>query len=191
MMVTLWKCLIQPKLDYCSQLWTPDDQESINSIDKVQQHFLSNVAGTEHLDHWQRLNLLHLYSKERRRERYVMIFLWKIAEGLVSGYHIQFSDTDNGRRGRVAVPLPHARTAPTAVKKAREVSLGVKGCRLFNLLPPDIRSMTGCSTDMFKKSVDDFLASVPDQPTVPGLNRAAATNSLIDQLAMQVGTFSY
>ena len=31
-MMTLWKCLIQPKLDYCSQLWTPDDQESINLI---------------------------------------------------------------------------------------------------------------------------------------------------------------
>jgi hypothetical protein len=45
--------------------------------------------------------------------------------------------------------------------------------------------------DNFKKAVDEFLANVPDQPTVSGLTKAAATNSLIDQLAMQAGTFSY
>ena len=77
-MVTLWKCMIQPKLDYCSQLWSPSDQESINSIESVQINFLSRVAGTAHLNHWERLNLLHLYSQERRRERYMVIFLCKI-----------------------------------------------------------------------------------------------------------------
>ena len=121
----------------------------------------------------------------------MIIFLWKISEGLVRGYHVQFSEIDNGRRGRMAVPLPHASTAPTAVKRARESSLSVKGCRLFNLLPPGIRNMTGCTVDNFKKAVDEFLANVPDQPTVSGLTKAAATNSLIDQLAMQAGTFSY
>ena len=189
-MVTLWKCLIQPKLDYCSQLWTPDDQESINSIEKVQKHFLSKVSGTENLNHWERLKLLHLYSQERRRERYVMIFLWKISEGLVKGFDVKFSDNDTGR-GRMAQPHAYVRTAPAAVRRARESSLGVKGCRLFNLLPANIRSMTGCPVDTFKKSLDDFLALVPDQPTVSGMTRAAVTNSLIDQLAMQVGTNSY
>ena len=33
LMKTLWKSLIQPKLDYCSQLWSPEDQDSINSIE--------------------------------------------------------------------------------------------------------------------------------------------------------------
>ena len=91
----------------------------------------------------------------------------------------------------MAVPLPYARTAPAAVKRARESSLGVKGCQLFNLLPPTIRSMTGVSTDVFKKALDDFLSKVPDQPPVSGLPRAAATNSLIDQIAMQVNTFVF
>ena len=187
-MVTLWKCLIQPKLDYCSQLWTPDDQESINLIESVQHHFVSKVAGTDHLNHWERLHLLHLYSQERRRERYVVIFLWKIAEGLVKGYNINFSESDNGRRGRMALPKPYIRTAPAGVRRARESSLGVKGCRLFNLIPAELRSMTGCSVNTFKKYLDEFLATVPDQPTVPGLTRAACTNSMIDQLAMKVGS---
>ena len=120
-----------------------------------------------------------------------MIFLWKIAEGLVSGYEIEFSELDNGRRGRTALPRPYIRTAPAAVRRARESSLSVKGCRLFNLLPPEVRSMSGCSVEMFKKGVDDFLSEVPDQPTVSGLTRAATTNSLIDQLAIQMGTTTF
>ena len=66
-MVTLWKSIIQPRLDYCSQLWTPDDQESINTIESVQEHFLSKVAGTENLNYWERLKFLHLYSREAQR----------------------------------------------------------------------------------------------------------------------------
>ena len=42
-MKTIWKTLVQPKLDYCSQYWSPGDQESINWIDSVQRHFLSNM----------------------------------------------------------------------------------------------------------------------------------------------------
>ena len=117
-----------------------------------------------------------------------MIFLWKIAEGLVKGYSIDFTHCDIGRRGRMALPKPYIRTAPAAVRRARESSLGVKGCRLFNLLPAELRSMTGCSVNTFKKHLDEFLATVPDQPTVSGMTRAADTNSLIDQLAMMVGS---
>ena len=36
--------------------------------------------------------------------------------------------------------------------------------------------------DTFKNHLDTFLSSVPDQPTVTGLGRAALTNSLLDQL---------
>ena len=38
---TIWKTLVQPKLDYCSQFWSPADQESINRIESVQKHFFS------------------------------------------------------------------------------------------------------------------------------------------------------
>ena len=44
-MKTLWRSIIQPRLDYCSQLWSPDDQNSINQIESVQRHFLAKVSG--------------------------------------------------------------------------------------------------------------------------------------------------
>ena len=183
LMTTLWKSLIQPKLDYCSQLWCPNDQESINSIEAVQRHFLSKVAGLSEMNHWERLNKVNLYSQERRRERYMAIFIWKISEGLVKGYTVKFSQS--GRRGRVADIKPNVSSAPAAVQRAREASLGVKGSRIFNILPDSIRNTRGGSVDAFKFALDKFLATVPDQPTIPGLTRAAETNSLLHQVPMQ------
>ena len=71
---------------------------------------------------------------------------------------------------------------PAAVRRAKENSLQVKGARLFNLVPKDIRDMTGVPVDTFKAALDRWLSSVPDQPTVSGRQRAALSNSLIDQV---------
>ena len=68
------------------------------------------------------------------------------------------------------------------MKKAREASLQVKGARLFNLMPTNLRNMTGVSVEVFKAALDTWLCSIPDQPTTDGRQRAALTNSLIDQV---------
>ena len=78
------------------------------------------------------------------------------------------------------MPPPLARGAPATVRRARERSLSVRGARIFNLLPASLRSEEG-DFDLFKNHLDIFLSGVPDQPTMPGLARAAATNSLLDQ----------
>ena len=85
-MLTIWKTLVQSKLDYCSQLWSPSDQASIASIESVARHFTSKIDGMTGLDYWERLAALQLYSQERRRERYQIMFVWKVAQGLAKGY---------------------------------------------------------------------------------------------------------
>ena len=85
--------------------------------------------------------LLHMYSQERRRERYSIIFLWKLAQQLVSGYTVEF--VQNPRRGRLAVVHPIVASAPASVKRAREGSLQVKGSMLFNLIPVELRGTSG------------------------------------------------
>ena len=181
-MMTIWKSLIQPKLDYCSQLWSPSDQASIASLEKVQRNFTSMIVGMEGKDYIDRLVSLKMYSQERRRERYQVIFIWKIAQGLVQGYNLEFSDSE--RRGRMVVPHPVHRQACSAVRQAREATLGVKGAKIFNLLPVWLRTINGVSVDIFKSELDKFLCGVPDQPTCAGRQRAATTNSLLDQLQL-------
>jgi ribonuclease P/MRP protein subunit RPP40 len=184
-MITLLKSLVQPKLDYCSQLWSPSDQLSINKLESVQHNLVDRIrdyrlAG---LSYWEKLQELRLYSQERRRERYQVIFLWKISQGMVSGYDVQFTSLGI-RRGRSIVPNPIVQSAPAMVRKAREQSLGVRGAQLFNLLPEKLRRMNTEHVDTFKNHLDVFLSSIPDQPTVTGLGRAALTNSLLHQLPL-------
>ena len=179
-MLTIWKSLIQSKLDYTSQLWSPADQASIGELESVARHFTAKIDGMAGLNYWQRLSSLSLYSQERRRERYQVIFLWKVAQGLVSGYNATFYKND--RRGRLMVVAPLCAKAPAAVKRARESSLQVRGARLFNCLPRDIRDTFTGSPEAFKSKLDDWLARIPDQPTIPGVQRAATTNSLLDQV---------
>ena len=184
-MLTLLKSLVQPKLDYCSQLWSPSDQSSINRIESVQRHLVDRITDRKliGLNYWEKLSELHLYSQERRRERYQVIFIWKISQGMVSGYDLNFIHT-KGRRGRSVLPKTVVRAAPSCVRNARERSLGVRGARIFNLLPEELRSMNTDHIDMFKNHLDVFLSSIPDQPTLTGLGRAAESNSLLHQLPL-------
>ena len=41
LMLTVLRSLVQPRLDYCSQLWSPRDQLSINRLEAVQRNFIS------------------------------------------------------------------------------------------------------------------------------------------------------
>ena len=89
------------------------------------------------LNYWQKLTQYKIYSQERRRERYMIVFLWRVSQGMVSGYNIQFSSKD-GQRGRSALLHSLLLSSPASVRRAREYSLGVKGARLFNLIPAEI-----------------------------------------------------
>ena len=79
---------------------------------------------------------------------------------------------------------PIATDCPSSVKRAMEASLWVKGAKLFNLVPQEIRNLTGVTVDNFKLNLDMWLQSVPDQPTIPGRQRAAQTNSILDQVIL-------
>ena len=102
---------------------------------------------------------------------------------MVSGYNLKFT-SGLGRRGRVIIPNTVVRAAPSCVRNARERSLGVRGAQIFNLLPENLRSTNSQHTDLFKNHMDVFLSSIPDQPTITGLGRAAQSNSLLHQLPL-------
>ena len=116
------------------------------------RHFTSKIDGMTGLDYWERLATLQLYSQERRRERYQIMFVWKVAQGLAKGYQATFTQSE--RRGRQMVLSPLCSSAPASVRRAREVSLQVKGAKLFNAIPRDIRDMSTGTTDQFKTKQD-------------------------------------
>ena len=111
----------------------------------------------------------------------MVIFVWKIAMGLIDGYKLEFKG-EGTRRGRECEVAEIVRTVPAAVRKARESCLSNKGARMFNLLPADIRNISSDKVQHFKSKLDEFLRDVPDEPTVQGEPRAAESNCLLHQI---------
>ena len=68
-MKTIWKSLVQPKMDYCCQLWSPSAQESINKLEDVQRHFFSKIKGIGNLTYWEKLKDLEMYSQESQTKK--------------------------------------------------------------------------------------------------------------------------
>ena len=182
-MMVIWKSMIQSRLDYCSQLWSPSLASEINQLEDIQRSFTKKIEGMEELSYRERLAKLRLYSQERRRDRYMIIFIWKIAMGLVDGYKLEFTG-EGTRRGRECLVAQINKNSPVTVRRAREGSLSVKGAKIFNLLPPEIRNISSDKVQHFKIKLDAFLGKVPDQPTSAEEGRAAESNCLLHQIPL-------
>ena len=179
-MLTLWKSLILPILDYCCPLWCPHKPGMIQSLEMVQVSFVNKIAGMYEHDYWQQLKILKLNSLERRRERYVAIYIWKLLEGLVPNFGIH--EGQNKRKGRYCI-VPIVKTKGSAkIQTLRFNSFGVRGPRIFNCLPQKLRDMSGCSLDTFKRALDNHLKTIPDEPRVGKLIKycSKGSNSLLE-----------
>ena len=187
LMLTTWKSLVIPIVDYCSQLWCPLKKGDIQLIEDVQKSFTRKIFSHGGKDYWDRLQSLHLYSLERRRERYRIIYVWKMLEEIVPNLTTEenrIKSVSTLRNGRQCVIPPISKSSSTRVRSLREGSLSVHGARLFNCLPRQLRDMTDVELPEFKKKLDEFLATIPDEPQSPGYTdiRRAASNSLLDMV---------
>ena len=79
LMITLWKSLVQPILDYCSQLWCHIQLGQIKQLEEIQKSFTRKIKLDQKLNYWERLKVLRLYSQERRRERAFLVSSFIIA----------------------------------------------------------------------------------------------------------------
>ena len=182
-MLTLWKQLVLSEHDYCCQIWSPTKAGEIQALEAVQKSFVKKITGIQGLSYWEQLKKLKLYSLQRRRERYIILYIWRILEGQVPNLECTpVLAQQHQRRGRECrVPLVSTSATPV-IKHARYSSIAIRGPRLFNCLPQTIRDISGCSVEGFKQALDKFLLSIPDEPLVQGYTqyRRCETNSLVD-----------
>ena len=95
--------------------------------------FTRKIKLNERLNYWERLKVLRLYSQERRRERYRIIYVWKIFENLAPS----IARGENSgmlklheRNGRT-MSLPEVNNkVPGAIKQMRGSTLTVHGANL-------------------------------------------------------------
>ena len=75
----------------------------------------SKIREVRHLNYWDRLTYLQMTSQQRRLERYRILYVWKVLEGLVPDCKIEV--TANNRLGRMCVIPPLKRNAPAKIKQ--------------------------------------------------------------------------
>ena len=180
-MIVLFRAVVLPHLEYCCQVGSPVTLGEIRKLESVQRSFTARLNRLQGLNYWQRLERLKLYSLERRRERYLAIYTWKMVSGLVpaveegegSGVVVR----DCGRRMRCCVLPKVNRRSRVAVQTMLEASLPVFRPKIFNSLPRSLRDHDGTLV-AFKRMLDEHLSQVPDRPYLPHYYLPILSNSL-------------
>ena len=183
-MLTLLKSLVIPLLEYCCQLWNPWKAKDIQAIEAIQRTFTYKITEVQHLNYWERLHEHKLHSLQRRRERYIIIYIWKITQHMVPNI--------DGTMGHKIKTRKHPRHGtqcviqnPTNINPAlsfQENVITVFGPRLYNSLPKYLRDIERVKTEKLKFELDKFLELMPDEPKMQNYVTASGSNSILDQL---------
>ena len=80
--ISLYKSLVRPHLEYAIQAWRPYKQKDIDAIEKVQRRATRMIEGMQNVDYGERLRRTNLISLEMRRLRADLIEVFKIVNGL-------------------------------------------------------------------------------------------------------------
>ena len=174
-MLVMLKSFIRPHLEFCCPLWNPSKIEDITALEQVQRTFTSKIHGYQHFDYWTRLKRLNIQSLQRRRERYIIIHMWKIIYNQVpNDLNLQFTFHD--RRGICANVKPLSNYSGKS-QTLYDNSFAIMGPRLWNLVPKQIQFIN-TSVEDFKCKLSKFLDLFPDQPPTSGYSRIN-NNSLL------------
>ena len=176
--LTLYKSLIRPKLEYGCVVWHPHLISDISTLESVQRTMTSRIENMERYNYWERLEILDLYSMQRRRERYICMMMFNIYSGrLHNNLNLCFHETSRYGpkcRRKTLISRNHR------INTIRCSSFSDVGASLFNALPKSVKSAESVAS--FKSRLDKVLKTVPDQPPVPGYVRRN-NNSIVDWLS--------
>lgn len=167
--MTLYKSLVLPHVEYCSVLVSPHQITEIQLLESVQRSMTAKIVAYKDYNYYERLQILKLYSLQRRRERYTVIYTWKIIEGLCPNLPKNPIETyEHIRKGRLCKIPPINTRCPQRIRTIKDNTLPVRGPRLYNSLPKDLRDKSGVRVESFKLALDKYLSTVEDEPPTTG-----------------------
>ena len=173
-MMPLYKTLVRSRVEYNCPVWNPSKVEDIKSVESIQRSYTSKIQEVKHLDYWDRLKSLNLMSLQRRRERYVIIHVFKIMNNIAPN-EIEMKFYCHHRLGLMCKIPTLVKNSKAKYQKLYDHSFHVTGARLWNKIPKEIKEKQ--SLDSFKEALTKFIMSFPDHPPIHGLS---SNNSLLD-----------
>ena len=157
-------------------MWDPFKIKHINSIEQVFKRFSRRIERMEDLDYWSRLKELGVMSLQRRREKLIIILLWKIKNNMIQndiGIEFKFNER-NSQIKAVIKPMAKLRGR---VQSSFEQSFIIKSAKIWNKLPPKLTEISLLNS--FKTKLDKYLSFIPDEPPVNGYFHKTK-NSILD-----------
>ena len=160
----LFKTFVVSKLEYASPLWMPYMKKDIEKIEALQRTLTSKLDDMGDLNYHERLKALRLYSLQRRRERFTIITIWKIANNLhPNQLNLEFYNTyRHGLRCRSKV----SKSKRVHLRTLYNNSFASRGPALFNTIPKAVKDKTSLAS--FKSALDRYLGTIPDTPPISG-----------------------
>ena len=120
---------------------------------------------------------------ERRRERYELLYIFKIIKHQVPNVGLKWKFFP--RRGRELIPPSVAKNSLLSAVTIRRNSFRGKAAYLFNCLPASLRNIN-IDTPMptIKRAADKILKNVADEPMLIGYGRSnsSVSNKLTHQM---------
>ena len=184
-MLQLYKSLVRCRVEYSCPLWNPLKVDNSQKVEDIQRNFTRRFAGLQNLNYWQRLSKLKLLSLQRRRERYMIIHVWKISSQMLQMTLIWSSDktvdSGYGLRYHPSQGLLLKQQLDCMMNPLQSMLIAGK---LWNILPKEITVVK--QLEQLKILLNKFLHKYPDQPQTKGYT-ASNRNSLIDWNLMSGG----
>ena len=150
----------------------------------IQLTFTYKITEVQHLNYGERLYELKLNYLQRRRERYVIIYIWKITQQMVPNIDGTMGDNIKTRKHprhgtQCVIQYP---TNRNPAQSLQENAITVFGPRLYNSLPKYLRDIESVKTEKFNFELDKFLELISDETQMTNYVTASGSNSILDQL---------
>ena len=135
-LLQLIKTFIIPRLEYCSPLWSPYKIKDIAKVESVLRTLTNKIDGMENFNYHERLNALKLYSMQRRRERFLILHVFKI-ERSITPNNLQLVFYDSKRFGiQCRIKLPNLKNSHLYTQTFNYFPS--VGPALYNVIPKSI-----------------------------------------------------
>ena len=121
--------------------------------------------------------MLNIRSLQRRREKSIIIHVWKI-KNQVYPNSVDLSFKTHARSNAVKAILKPIPKAKGKLLNLYDESFIIRAAKLWNVLPPPLTNIL--TLDSFIDQLDNFLDTIPDEPPLNGYH-FKNNNSLVEQ----------
>lgn len=153
-LVTLYKSMIRPHLEYASSVWSPHTWKLAEEIEKIQRRATKRVATLRDHPYEQRLQSLCLPTLVYRRIRGDLINMYKYTNHLYDVKPVAREDPDDTRRGH------SSKLHKTTCRRNRRLYFfSLRVINWWNKLPQEI--IDAPSVNAFKNRLDKHFSAHP------------------------------